>query len=115
MERCMTATSPYLNHPVRTAQILPWRWERVRWRLLPLSNTLRTLNEAVAIAEAETPHPQRDMARSVLRGLLGSPYTDVAAEAARALAVHFGEVVNNAPRRIREDHQHERQTLSHNP
>jgi len=76
----MLATSPYLNRPLRSeaqaradadksADILPWRWERVRWRLLPLSNALRTFHEAVAIAEAETPHPQRQMARQVLRGL----------------------------------------------
>lgn len=80
----------------RTAQILPWRWDKVRWRNLPLSNTVQTFRDAVAIAEAETPHPQRDMARSVLRGLRsGSPYPEIAGEAAKALALHFGEGIND--------------------
>ena len=105
----MLATSPYLNRPLRSeaqaradadksADILPWRWERVRWRLLPLSNALRTFHEAVAIAEAETPHPQRQMARQVLRGLRDhSPYTEIAGGAAETLALHFGENCNRNP------------------
>lgn len=76
-------------------KVLPWRWNRVRWRLLPLSMAQRNLAAAIAVAEAPVTHPQRPMARAILRGLAQhSPYDEVASTAAIRLLLHFGEVAS---------------------
>ncbi|WP_430436823.1 hypothetical protein [Oceanibaculum nanhaiense] len=74
-------------------KVLPWHWNRVRWRLLPLSMAQRNLAAAIAVAEASVTHPQRPMARAILRGLAQhSPYDEVASTAAIRLLLHFDEV-----------------------
>lgn len=76
-----------------TGRILPWRWNCVRWRLLPLSMAQRNLAAAITVAEAPVAHPQRPMARAILRGLAQhSPFDEVASTAAIRLLLHFDEV-----------------------
>lgn len=74
-------------------RILQWRWDRVRWKLLPLSMAQRNLAAAITVAEAPASHPQRPMARAILRGLAQhSPFDEVASAAAIRLLLHFDEV-----------------------
>lgn len=76
------------------AEILPWRWDRVRWRSMPPAAVRATLSRARDIASGETPHPQREMARAVLRGLAAhAADMSVAAIARLCLQRQFGEIV----------------------